>query len=128
MMQKMLQKTRAANSRAAMVKIAQRAFGGQLPVNFETSQPAAADAPIGDYHVDTRRANSKYYNPQSFDPASMDYQRDVRLAVRDELPTEINAEDITESMYAQIFSSELVWPPLFFSTWAAFEPDVSFAT
>ena len=55
----------------------------------------------------------------------MDYQNDVRLAVRDELPTEINAEDISESAYQQIFMSELIWPPLFFSGWAAFEPDVS---
>ena len=55
----------------------------------------------------------------------MDYQNDVRLAVRDELPTEINAEDMSESVYQQLFQTELVWPPLFFSGWAAFEPDVS---
>ena len=75
--------------------------------------------------MDTRRANSKYYNPQSFDPSTMDYQNDVRLAVRDELPTDINAEDMSESVYQQLFQTELVWPPLFFSGWAAFEPDVS---
>ena len=50
--------------------------------------------------MDTRRANSKYYNPQSFDPATLDYQNDVRLAVRDEMPTEINAEDVTETVYS----------------------------
>ena len=50
--------------------------------------------------MDTRRANSKYYNPQSFDPATRDYQNDVRLAVRDEMPTEINAEDVTETVYS----------------------------
>lgn len=44
-------------------------------------------------------ANSKYYNPQHFDPQALDYQRDVRLAVRDELPDEINAADISETFY-----------------------------
>ena len=77
-------------------------------------------------HLDTRRANSKYYNPQSFDPATLDYQNDVRLAVRDELPTDINAEEMTESAYQQLFMTELIWPPAFFAGWAAFEPDVSF--
>ena len=48
----------------------------------------------------------------------------MRLAVRDELPTEIDAADIAESMYAFLFMTELTWPPLFFGTWAAFEPDV----
>lgn len=55
----------------------------------------------------------------------MDYQKDVRLAVRDELPTDINAEDITESLYSQVFLSELTWSPIFYVGWAAFEPDVS---
>lgn len=55
----------------------------------------------------------------------MDYQNDVRLAVRDELPTDVNAEDITETMYSQIFMTEVFFPPIFFTAWAAFEPDVS---
>ena len=69
-------------------------------------------------------ANSKYYNPHTFDPQSLEYQRDVRLAVRDELPTDISNEDIAESMYANMFMTELTWPSLFFGVWAAMEPDV----
>lgn len=75
--------------------------------------------------VDTKQANSKYYNPYTFDPQQIDYQQDVRLAVRDELPDEIDASDMAEYMYANLYSTELTWPSLFFGTWAAFEPDVS---
>jgi len=46
------------------------------------------------------------------------------LAVRDELPTEIDASDIAENMYAYLFVTEATWPSLFFGAWAAFEPDV----
>ena len=49
---------------------------------------------------------------------------DVRLAVRDELPDELDAADVAEASYAYLFATELTWPPLFFGTWAAFEPDV----
>ena len=71
-------------------------------------------------------ANSKYYNPNTFDPKNMDYQRDVRLSVRDELPDEFDSADITESLYGQLFHTELVWPVVFFGVYAAFEPDVSY--
>ena len=54
----------------------------------------------------------------------MDYQEDVRLAVREELPAEIDASDMAEYMYANMFMTEMTWPSLFFGTWAAFEPDV----
>jgi len=76
--------------------------------------------------VDTKNANSKYYNPYTFDPQQQDYQQDVRLAVRDELPSQLDAADLAENMYAYMFMTELTWPSLFFGTWAAFEPDVSF--
>ena len=56
----------------------------------------------------------------------MDYQEDIRLASRDELPDEMDAADISESLYNQLFSTELTWPPMFFGIWAAGEPDVSF--
>ena len=75
--------------------------------------------------LDTKAANSKYYNPATFDPASADYQDDVRLAVRDELPDELDSSDIAESFYSHLFSTELTWPPMFFGIWAAGEPDVS---
>ena len=75
--------------------------------------------------LDTKQANSKYYNPATFDPASADYQDDVRLAVRDELPDELDSSDIAESFYSHLFSTELTWPPMFFGIWAAGEPDVS---
>jgi hypothetical protein len=48
----------------------------------------------------------------------------VRLAIRDELPSELDASDVAEATGAYMFMSELVWPPLFFGTYAAFEPDV----
>ncbi len=48
----------------------------------------------------------------------------MRLAVRDELPSEIDASDIAENMHGYLFMTELTWPSLFFGTWAAWEPDV----
>ena len=50
-------------------------------------------------HLDTRMANSKYYNPHTFDPQNLDYQKDVRLSLRDELPDEIDAADLAENLY-----------------------------
>ena len=78
--------------------------------------------------MDTKQANSKYYNPATWDPASADYQDDVRLSVRDELPDEMDASDIAESFYSHLFATELTWPPMFFGIWAAGEPDVSTLT
>ena len=75
--------------------------------------------------LDTRQANGKFFNPYTFDPTQLDYQRDVRLAVRDELPAEIDASDIAENMYQYLYMTELTWPSLFFGTLGAFEPDVS---
>ena len=71
-------------------------------------------------------ANSKYYNPHTWDPQNLEYQNDVRLNVRDELPDEIDASDIAEGMYAHLMLTELTFPSLFLGTWAAFEPDVTF--
>ena len=102
--------------------IARRGFA-QL-VNWETSQPPK-EGSLTDYHLDTHAANSKFYNPHTFDPQTLDYQEDVRLAVRDELPDEVDASDIAENLYHQIFMGELIWPPMFFGGWSAFEPDVS---
>lgn len=106
---------------------------GEL-VNWETDQPPKkgswADgnyyAPMMMYleHLDTKLANSKYYDPHLFDPQRLDYQEDIRLAARDELPDELDAADIAESMYAGLVMTELTWPSLFFGIWAAFEPDV----
>lgn len=70
-------------------------------------------------------ANSKHYNPHTFDPQQLDYQQDVRLAVRDEIPDEVDASDIAENLHNQVFMGELLFPPVFFGTWSAFEPDVS---
>lgn len=69
-------------------------------------------------------ANSKYYNPHTFDPQRLDYQNDVRLAVRDELPDHIDSADIAEATYANMMMTEMTYPPIFFGTWAAWEPDV----
>ena len=68
-------------------------------------------------------ANSKYYNPHTFDPINEDYQRDVRLSLRDELPDEVDVADISEGIYNQLFHTELVWPVFFFGIYSAFEPD-----
>lgn len=72
----------------------------------------------------TSAANSKHYNPYTFDPSQMDYQNDVRLATRDQLPDEFDAADIAEAMYLNLFVTELTWPALFLGLWSAFEPDV----
>jgi hypothetical protein len=74
--------------------------------------------------LDTKQANSKYYNPYTFDPQHADYQKDVRLSVRDELPDELDASDVAESMYAYMFMTEMTWSPFFAGTWGAWEPDV----
>lgn len=68
-------------------------------------------------------ANSKYYNPHTFDPQNLDYQKDVRLSVRDELPDEIDSADVAEGLYQQLFHTELVWPIIWFAGYTAFEPD-----
>ena len=50
-------------------------------------------------HLDTHAANSKHYNPYTFDPTQQDYQEDVRLATRDEVPEEPECSEIAESLY-----------------------------
>jgi hypothetical protein len=49
---------------------------------------------------------------------------DVRLNVRDELPDNIDSSDVAEATYFNVVLTELTWPPIFFGSWAAFEPDV----
>ncbi len=49
----------------------------------------------------------------------------MRLSVRDELPDEFDSADVAESLYAQLFHTDLVWPVVFFGVNSAFEPDVS---
>ena len=61
-----------------------RMFSNQL-VNHETDQPPA-EGSVSDYYLDTKMANSKYYNPHTFDPQLLEYQEDVRLLTRDEIP------------------------------------------
>ncbi len=74
--------------------------------------------------LDTHKANSKYYNPHTFDPQQLEYQNDIRLASRDELPDHISNEDMAEALHSNIFMTELTWPSIFFGAWAAMEPDV----
>ena len=73
--------------------------------------------------MDTEAANSKHYNPHTFNPENLAYQQDIRMAGRDEIPSEVDATDIAENLYTQVFMTELTWPPLFFGTWGSFEPD-----
>jgi hypothetical protein len=72
MMQKVFFRMASKQHRAAaMVVQNKRSFA--LLTNYETTQPA----PVGsksDYHLDTKAANSKYYNPHTFDPQQEDYQ------------------------------------------------------
>lgn len=95
MMQKVFR--RVTNSQASsMLVCSQRGFA--LLTNYETQQPPKKGS-LPDNMLDTKAANSKYYNPYTFDPQQMDYQQDVRLAVRDELPSELDSSDVAESMY-----------------------------
>ena len=43
-----------------------------LLTNYETKQPAK-EGSLPDYQLDTKAANSKYYNPYTFDPQQLDY-------------------------------------------------------
>ena len=118
----MLQKALSrANPRTT--KLLQRGFSTG-DTHWGNIQPPAVGS-VSDYHLDTKQANSKYYNPTTFDPQALDYQQDVRLAVRDEIPDEIDSTDIAESIYNQLIMGELTWTTFFFGGWAAFEPDVS---
>ena len=40
------------------------------------------------------------------------------------MPDTIDSADIAEATWANVALTELVWPPVFFGSWAAFEPDV----
>merc|ERR1712166_851738 len=107
-------------TRRTTAATSKRAFA-QL-VNHETSQPPK-EGSVSDYHLDTHMANSKYYNPHTFDPQLLEYQEDVRLLQRVELPDEIESSDVAENLYGQVFMTELLWPPMVYGGWAAFEPD-----
>ena len=121
MMQKVFFRLAAKRGVPSGIVISSRR-GLSLLTNYETTQPNKPGSK-SDYHLDTKAANSKYYNPHTFDPQLEDYQQDVRLNVRDELPDEIDSADIAESMYANLMMTEMTWPSLFFGAWAAWEPD-----
>jgi NADH dehydrogenase (ubiquinone) Fe-S protein 8 len=82
----------------------------------------AADDPKAPEWIDGDKANSKYYNPHHFDPQSLDYQKDIRLTSRDEIPDDLDASDLAEKFYIENVFTELYWPPAFFAIWASFEP------
>ena len=121
MMQKVFFRLAAKRGVPSGIVISSRR-GLSLLTNYETTQPNKPGSK-SDYHLDTKAAHSKYYNPHTFDPQLEDYQQDVRLNVRDELPDEIDSADIAESMYANLMMTEMTWPSLFFGAWAAWEPD-----
>ena len=50
-------------------------------------------------YLDTKAANSKHYNPHTFNPEHLAYQQDIRMAGRDEIPSEVDATDIAENLY-----------------------------
>ena len=43
--------------------------------------------------MDAKRANSKYYNPYSFDPLEEEYQQDIRLKNHRVQPSEYSLSD-----------------------------------
>lgn len=45
------------------------------------------------------------------------------MASRDDIPEDINTEDIAENIYYMIFKTEIIWTASFFGIWSAFEPD-----
>ena len=65
MMQKVLSQSRG------FVVLNKRGFA--LLTNYETQQPPKVGS-LPDYQLDTKAANSKYYNPYTFDPTQLDYQ------------------------------------------------------
>jgi hypothetical protein len=70
MMQKVFFRV-ASKQRGGLAKLPSfRGFA--LLTNYETSQPAKVGSKT-DYHLDTKAANSKYYNPHTFDPQQDDY-------------------------------------------------------
>merc|ERR1740121_3047425 len=81
----------------AAAQIGNRMFSQNQLVNHETDQPPV-EGTVSDYYLDTKMANSKYYNPHTFDPQLLEYQEDVRLLTRDEIPQEIEASDIAENL------------------------------
>ena len=59
--------------------------------------------------MDTKAANSKFYNPHTFDPEMEGYMDDVRLNVRDQLPDELDSADVAEFMYMNMMETGLTW-------------------
>ena len=43
--------------------------------------------------LDVKRANSKYYDPYTFDPQNLDYQNDIRMHSTEEIPDKLGTED-----------------------------------
>ena len=117
----LLAKTALRNRIAKICSIPLRTMMNQRNVSYETDEPKAPphDTTLLDYDL----AKSKFYDPYSYDPQNMDYQQDIRMTTRDEQPDEIDIADIAEGIYYTIFKTEIVWTVVFFSTWAAFEPD-----
>ena len=72
---------------------------------------------------DFDRANSKYYDPYSYDPSNKDYQDDIRMSSRTLQPTDLDLSDVAESLFYNLFCTEVFWTTAFFGGWAAFEPD-----
>ena len=95
---------------------------GQL-VNWETEQPPAEGSLPDDGIVDDKLANSKWYNPYSFDPSNLAYQEDIRMSHRDEVPDELDPSDIAENLYHLFCKTEFWYPSAFAIGWAAFEAD-----
>ena len=45
------------------------------------------------------------------------------MALREQLPDDIEASDVAETLYMHLFHTEIIYPPFFSGTWAAWEPD-----
>ena len=106
-----------------LIKLSTRAIGSkQRMVNYETDQPHTGGE--SDLLVNFTDRKHKYYDPFQHDPQMEDYQESILLSDREGgIPADIDAADISESIFYNLFQTEITWTVFFFAGWAAFEPD-----
>ena len=63
----------------------------------------------------------KFYDPWAHDPQNEDYQESIQmLSAENGPPDEINESDIAESVFYNLYQTEITWTVFFFAGWAAF--------
>ena len=106
-----------------LLQLSTRAIGmNQQNTNYETDQPHTPEDT--DLLANFTERKHKYYDPFQHDPQSEDYQESIKLSDREGgIADDIDASDIAESIFYNIFQTEIAWTVFFFAGWAAFEPD-----